>query len=233
MTDEPVSLPVSEEPETAWSPTAIAWFCVLFNFLPGALLYALNFERFGQPERKKHALWMVSGGALLYLLLFIRYALMADGALAGREGTVRLWILILHVAIAWHLYLRQQNLFVRHIQQGGRKATLLVPVVASVLWLLLLAASSVGIAFLQASRDDKVFANALTLMNKGKNREAEILFRQYKSRNPEEATTYWNLAVIYERTGRSQQAKIELRDLLKIEPENKDAREWLSDMDDP
>jgi tetratricopeptide (TPR) repeat protein len=233
MIDESVSQPVPEEPKAAWSPTAIAWFCVLFNFLPGALLYALNFERFGQPERKKRALWMVSGGAVLYFLLFIRYALMTDSELAGREGALRLWILMLHVALAWHFYLRQQNLFVRHIQQGGRKATLLVPFVTSGLWLLLLLSCTVGIALVQWSRDEKIFANALTLMNKGKNREAETLFRQFKSRNPEEAMTYWNLAVIYERTGRSEQAETELRDLLKIEPENKDAREWLDEMDNP
>jgi hypothetical protein len=151
--------------------------CILLTLLPAGVMYALNFERLGQPERKKRTLFFVLGFAVIYYLLTIRFVLLPDYDRAT-ELSVRAWYSIINIVIAWRFYLGQQGLFVRIYSTRRQESTAVDSYSLSALWILTFVAGSVAYTVIDEERE---FDRAVTLMSKGQNRDAEAIFKKHKA----------------------------------------------------
>ena len=67
--------------------------------------------------------------------------------------------------------------------------------------------------------------------NPPKMREAEVIFKNFAKNQPDEPMTHWNLAIIYSEDGRIEQAQTELHALLELEPKNKEASDFLRELE--
>lgn len=216
----------------AWSPTAIVWMCILLSVLTGGIMYALNFERLGQPQKKKLALAgiiVLCGGFYgVNLLVVFKPELLPS----INDGHLRAFSMISSFILMWYFYLTQQPLFVRHIKQGGKKASLLPPILWSLGTIVILGVILLACAFWYGSQDEQEFAQAISLMEKEKYDEAEAILKTYRTKYPEEPLTYYNLAIIYSVKGQFSQAKQQLKESLRLNPDNKDAKALLKQVEE-
>lgn len=108
-----------------WSPTGIAVVSLLLSPLPGGVLHALNYARLGHPERKRLVLFsnLITGTAVLFI----------PALLPGTFSRPAAAFLI-----AAYFYKSQEQLFQAYCSQGSPKASLLKPVVLSVVLILVL-----------------------------------------------------------------------------------------------
>lgn len=201
--------------------------CVLFSILPAGIMYALNFGRLGLPQRQRSALYFVLGTSAIYYLIAVRALFLSDVE-ETTQVSLRAWFQIVNIVVAWRFYIGQQALFARHVRQGGRRAPLLVPFALSALFIV---AVALGAETYVMKRDEQSFYTAVALFKAGKYRDAESIFKSYKRKYPEETSVSWNLALIYANTGRDDQAKQELKELLNIDPNHKDARRFLGELE--
>src|SRR5512134_3249702 len=64
------SIEIRDKP--AWSPRQITAVCFLASFLPGGVLWALNWERLGKPEKvRRSLLGVLAGFAVFMTALFL------------------------------------------------------------------------------------------------------------------------------------------------------------------
>jgi len=118
MPEETMSPSASpQEPRSAWSPTGIAIVSLLLSPIPGGVLHALNYRRLGAPARGRLALFsnLITGTVLL---LF-------PSLPPGLRIAASLFL-------ASYFYKTQEELFLAHRSVGGRKASLVVPVVLTI-----------------------------------------------------------------------------------------------------
>jgi len=99
-----------------WSPTGIALVTLLLSSVAGAVLHALNYSRLGWPQRWRLALF----SNLITPLLIGLAAIL--GPWTGLRFTVAIFL-------AAYFYKTQAPLFERHRAGGGRKASLVLPVI--------------------------------------------------------------------------------------------------------
>jgi tetratricopeptide (TPR) repeat protein len=186
---------------------------VLFSPLPGGILHALNYSRLGQPERQGLALTSnLITTTILFLTLFF-----GSGRFPYLFG-------IASLLMAAYFYKSQEHLFRQHRSAGGQKASLLLPVVLSVIAPVILA---FGLSYAEDFHYQARFKEALRMVEAGKYTEAERGFRAYQEAYPDDVASYWNLAVIYERSGDIGRAKKELKVFLAKDPGSKKVREYL------
>jgi Tetratricopeptide repeat len=196
-----------------WSPTGIALISVLFSPLPGGILHALNYSRLGQPGRQGLALTSnLITTAILFLAFFFA------------SGRFQFLVLIVSILIAAYFYKSQEHLFRQYRSTGGQKASLLLPAVLSVIAPVILA---LGLSYAEDLRYQARFKEALRMMEAGKYAEAERGFRACQEAYPDDVASYWNLAVIYDRSGDLGRAKQELKAFLAKDPGSKEVREYL------
>ena len=99
-----------------WSPTGIALVTLLLSSVAGAVLHALNYSRLGWPQR----------GRLALFSNLITPLLVGLAAMLGPWSGLRLTVAIF---LAAYFYKTQAALFERHRASGGRKASLVLPVI--------------------------------------------------------------------------------------------------------
>jgi len=211
VNEHPVAAPA------AWSPTGIALITVLFSPLPGGILHALNYARLGRPELRRLTLAV---NLLTTTLLFL-VAFFADRPL-------RLLTWAASIMIAAYFYKSQESLFRGHRAAGGPRASLLLPGVLSIVVPVILA---LALSYGQDSHYERRFDKGLKLMEEGKLTQAEREFRAYQEVNPDDMASYWNLAVIYERSGDVGKAKQELKAFLARNPTSQKAQEYLATLE--
>jgi hypothetical protein len=114
-------------PKAPWSPTGIA-VLTLFLLPAGGILHGLNYGRLGKPLYRRFAL-------ARNLLAFGLLALFAE-LLPGQGGGI-----VASLFFAAYFYKTQERTFQSHRAQGGRKASLLLPIVLSL-------AALIGLGFL-------------------------------------------------------------------------------------
>ena len=229
-------LPVETSPaipsRAAWSPTAIVWACLLFSVLPGGIMYALNFERLGQPQKKKTALLGVIAFCFVFYGILFAAAFKPELFPSFNEKMLRALSAAGTFGMARIFYLQQKPLFIRHLQQGGKKASVWPPIVWSVATITVVGIALVGYFIWQVNRDEQEFSRGYALMQKGKYDEAEKIFKSYQDKYPDETPAYMNLALIYADEAKLPQAKQELTELLRLDPKDKDAKDLLKDVED-
>lgn len=210
-----------------WSPLAIGWISLLFTPIPAAVMMAINYGRSGKQEKQKLWFFYAIVGALIYCLLMFRVSLASDSQFTG---SARLPLLVFYVAIAWSFYRRQSPLFENHVRQGGKKSSVLVPVLGSMLWFGLASGIGIGGELIVQARDNREIDRAFALMREGDDLEAEVIFKRIKRKYPDDIISRYNLAVIYVNTERYSLAKWEIQQILQIAPEDKDARDFLKEL---
>jgi tetratricopeptide (TPR) repeat protein len=218
-------------PKSLWSPIAIGWISLLFTPIPAVIMAALNFGRSGQLQKQKLWLFYALVSALIYCLASFRMAITSDD-LIGHRST-RALLLVVGITIAWALYHSQQYLFERHIQQGGKKSSVLVPVLGSLLGLGVTSGVSYCGTLLLETQINREFEKAVTLMSKGEYQSTKTIFRNIKGYFPYDTSLSYNLAIIYSETDRIELAKQELKQIIKLEPDSKDAQAFLNELQTP
>ena len=124
-----------------WSPTQIAMLSLLLTPLSGGILHALNYARLGAPARKRLALFsnLITGTAVLLPSFFLRAPLGASLGMAMFASA--------------YFYKSQAQLFQAHLSRGGRKASLVWPVVLTIAGALALAIGLVIVEMLVRLRN--------------------------------------------------------------------------------
>ena len=124
------NLTPSEPNTAAWNPLSIALIGALLNFWPAGILYALNYERLGAPQLKQPRLIQYSLLGVIMLMLVVM------ATLSSPQRPAFLLPIIANVAFAWHMYKSQWSLYETHLAAGGKKASILVPLVLPVVFLM-------------------------------------------------------------------------------------------------
>ncbi|HEY0072793.1 MAG TPA: tetratricopeptide repeat protein [Abditibacteriaceae bacterium] len=220
--------PKKELSHLAWNPVAIVWICLLFSILPAGIMYALNFERLGQPEKKKGALLFVGVISIIFYVI-VAVTSIAPNMHPALDKQLRLLCGAFTLSVAACFYRNQKPLFLRHLRQGGKKAALLKPVLLSFIAILIVMAS---FGYWLVAQEEKKFNRAIVLYEQGEYKDAERLFKSYKVDNPDESGVYLNLALIYLETERPEQAKEELQEVIRLEPQNEEAKDLLQELED-
>jgi len=212
-----------------WSPLLISWVSLLFTPIPAIVLAAINFGHLGQTQKQKMWLFYAVIVALIMCVLTFRLVFLPESSLRSLGP----FSLMFSVAIAWRLYLSQQKLFERHLQQGGKKSSVWVPLLVSFVWVAIVSGVSLSGEKILEGKLTRDFDKALTLMNNGELEQAEAIFGTIKRNYPDETATMFNLAIIYSETGRDALAKQELQRILKLEPDNTEVRDLLEVLQNP
>jgi predicted Zn-dependent protease len=93
------------------------------------------------------------------------------------------------------------------------------------------AAALFGWAYFEDYRHVRSFDAAVALMEKGQYRQAETALQDYHARYPDDIAAHWNLAIIYLQTDRVPQARQIMKELLRQDPDNKEAQDFLQELD--
>jgi hypothetical protein len=224
------TVPVVPE-RAAWSPTAIVWICLLFSILPAGIMHALNFERLGAPEKKKPALISVIIFSVIFYGFMFVTSIKPYLLPSLSDGTFRTLCTVSTLGMAWHFYLSQQPLFLQHRQRGGKKASIWPPVLLSLAGMVLVTVPAFSYYAWKVIRDQNEFNRAVTLMQHGKLDEAEAIFKAYRAEYPDEAVVHFNLGMVYAAKDRLPTAKNELQETLRLDPNFKDAKKYLHEVE--
>lgn len=197
-----------------WDPKIISILTALF-FVPGGILYALNFERLGHKEKKVPNL--ITFSLLSSVLIFA--SLLSEARLSALG-------FVISMAYAIHFYKSQNHLYKKHLQNGGQKASLGMPVLITAISLCAL----VLISYSFSTIIDSKFNKAQKFYEIGDLINAEKNYKIYKKFNRSDPAPYYNLALVYIDTGRIDLAKSELEAYLKLNRSDNEARELLEDL---
>jgi len=122
--------------QRAWNPTGIFWLGMVFSVLPAGILWALNFEKLGQPSRKKSSFVTVGLYSLLVLIMSVlpRVSLIITTPV--------------NIAICWTYYTSQSTLFRDFLTQGGQKGSFRRPIAFSLVVIILVLTCIFAYAYL-------------------------------------------------------------------------------------
>lgn len=120
-----------------WNPKSFIVFSVFFSFLPAGIMCSLNYGRCGYQRKKWICLSLTILGfiGLIALTSFI----------SPKAPSIALPF---NIAIGIYLRNIQLRLYEEHIQNGGEKASYLLPIVLGILLLALCIASAIYSSFL-------------------------------------------------------------------------------------
>ena len=194
-----------------WSPTSLAAISFFLSFLPAGIMYAINYERLGQPKKKLPAMII----AIVAFLIFI-----IGAAATPDTGFAPHIFQAVHVAVvAFFARSPQAKLFAEHIRNGGTRGTLMKPILISISVLALAVGAVVGYAFLEANGTQAQYDAGFELLNKGELAQAEALFLRMREEQPEDVDPYWGLSNVYVRMERYDEARTELKKTLELAPD--------------
>jgi hypothetical protein len=122
------SLPTTDASKP-WSPTAIAVLTLVFSPVAGGVLHALNYGRLGRGEFRRYALAcnLFAGTWLVALLLGTSFSTLGAS-----------------LFFAAYFYKTQEEHFQEHLLQGGKKASVFMAILVSLV-------VSIPLAFLAAA----------------------------------------------------------------------------------
>jgi hypothetical protein len=124
------AVPSSKPP---WSPRALFWFTLLGGSLFGGVLAWINCGRLGRPDLRLKTLG-VALAATLIPLAFLIASLATLGGWGSEqvEDVGRLVRMVAKFIAAFYFLLSQRDTFALHLYHGGRKASVLWPVLVVV-----------------------------------------------------------------------------------------------------
>ncbi len=192
-----------------WSPYLLAAVAVLLSILPALVLFAINYGRYGFP--KKRFQWFC-------IIVLIAPIIIALDYISPEWTIVRMFAL--NVAGIWLMYSQQIGLYQdwklqKRPQGSGWQASFIVLATLILFFCIYL---------IPIPQQDYL---AYDLLESGRYEEAEQTLLQSKEDYPADTDIRFNLTYLYEETDRLDQAKAELIELLKIDPQNSEAQEFM------
>ncbi|GAA0180128.1 hypothetical protein SH2C18_28760 [Clostridium sediminicola] len=121
MTLEKTEYPLNKK--GLWNPKKFILISVLFSFLPVAILYSINYGRLNNKRKRNISL-------IIYSVIFVTVpalGFLLDGFVS--DSAFASMVTALSVSIAFHLKNDQMKLYEEHIENGGKKASFMIPVV--------------------------------------------------------------------------------------------------------
>jgi tetratricopeptide (TPR) repeat protein len=143
------------------------------------------------------------------------------------DGTLRILGGVSTLTFARYFSISQQSLFTEYQRRGGKKASLVGPTFASLLFLFVFCGVIAGPDVWREIKDSQTFDNAVALMQQKNYRAAEPLFKAYLAKHPDDVNVHLNLGLIYAMTDRIPQSKGELDKVLRVDPANPSALDVL------
>jgi tetratricopeptide (TPR) repeat protein len=199
-----------DKQKPVWSPRALVWFAILFSVFPAAIMFAVNYGRYGQP--RKRLLWLTITAGVLVVFCTLDYF---------DPNRTKLRIIGLTVLTAWILYAKQISLFREWRTQGGRVASVWSGLGICVAFLVAYLAVTFALSFLEPDY------LACGLIEKGDFYKAEEVLSQSRRAYPTDADVRYNLAIVYSETERKDAAVRELLAVLARKPRDQQARALL------
>ncbi|GEM_PF-5950391 len=187
-TEKTGSLPSAPLPfagKKAWNPKGIHVLSWFFSPLPAGIVWALNYERLGHPEKKL--------GAFLIALLLTA----AVVAISMIPNVPRFLLLLLNGSAASIYYYAQADLFRKFLEKGGSKASFLLPTVNSLALILVVFAVLYGISEHQEGVWMKRINEIDELLSNSRYTAAKARLSALKNDYPEQPAPHIGLAVVY------------------------------------
>lgn len=100
-----------------WNPKGFIFMGAFFSFFPAAILYSINYGRLGY--KKERAYNLLGFSALFVILSFLAFYIESNIMKYVFEG--------LNIALSSYMRNKQMDLYDKHIENGGRKASYLLP----------------------------------------------------------------------------------------------------------
>ncbi|PAB58115.1 hypothetical protein [Anaeromicrobium sediminis] len=103
-----------------WSPNSILLVSIIFSFIIGGIMNIISYKRLGYVQKaKKRLLFLILATIGIFVLsIFINMQSIIYG---------------INMALVFFYYNDQKNLFENHIKLGGKKASVLIPLLVSIL----------------------------------------------------------------------------------------------------
>lgn len=102
-----------------WNPKGFIFIGIFFSFLPAAILYSINYGRLGLKKERNYNLFGLS--IWFVILSFLAFYIESNIMKYVFEG--------LNIALSSYMRNKQMDLYNKHIENGGRKASYLLPVI--------------------------------------------------------------------------------------------------------
>lgn len=204
--------------QRAWNPVWIAVLGFFFTLLPALILMAINYERLGKPALK----WPIIVGASVF---FVGLTYLTTFPLKGYEWA----FVIIHIGGCITIAVIQKPLYESFLDasEAHQEESFRWPVVYSLFFVAALFGGIGVFEYYHHRRTVNMLQQAEQLYLEGKNNEALQLLLKLHADYPNDEIVLFNLGVIYKENGQPDSAKIYLRQLLKLDPENEEARDML------
>lgn len=113
-----------------WNPKSFIIFSILFSFVPAGIMSALNYGRYGNHKMK----WIILLSTILGFIGIITLT-----SFFSIDASVI--FIAINVGVGIYLSLAQRKLYEEHIENGGKKASYLMPIAVGILIFSVTAAS--------------------------------------------------------------------------------------------
>jgi hypothetical protein len=110
---------VTENKTKLWNPKFFIVISALFSFLPAAILYSLNYGRLGNGKKRNMLL-------IAYIFLFI---IVISLSFLIQNSIMKALFYGLNIGLGVYMQIDQTKLYIKHIQEGGKKASYIIPVI--------------------------------------------------------------------------------------------------------
>jgi hypothetical protein len=114
-----------------WNPKSFIIFSALFSFLPAGIMYSLNYGRSGN-QRKK---WTFLISTIIGFIALSTLALIIPSTIFKSLGFG------INIGIGVYLMNTQTPMYQEHIQNGGKRASYLLPIIITILIFVVLIAT--------------------------------------------------------------------------------------------
>ncbi|SHJ24888.1 hypothetical protein SAMN02745163_01558 [Clostridium cavendishii DSM 21758] len=112
-----------------WNPKSFIIFSVFFSLLPAGIMYSLNFGRSGNNKKQNISLTLTIVGFIILTALAVLLPIPDTISKAIYFG--------INVGAGIYFMNDQKSLYENYIQNGGKRASYLIPIIISVLLLVL------------------------------------------------------------------------------------------------
>jgi hypothetical protein len=108
-----------------WNPVFFLVLSALVSFLPAGILYSMNCRRLGEKKKANLSLFFIISGFIVFMLILIYIPMISKFLAQG-----------VNIAVGFFLYKNQSAAYQLHIQNGGSKASNILPIIFSAVFCL-------------------------------------------------------------------------------------------------
>jgi len=190
----------------------------ILSFFPASILHALNQKTFGKPDNVKTDI-------LFSFVLFT--TIIAVSYLFFNVKHVRSIVVLVNLGYTYYLYKDQNKYYLDFIKNGGKKASLFLPIIISLLFLFISFATFYIIDVIHTHLIIRKLDSASLLFKNNKYIDAEKQFKELKEELPDLASPSLHLSIIYVETKRFDESYNEVLYLKRTFPKDQDVIDFI------